>query len=118
MSNSTERTQQRELAALVLEMLAASERGNPDYLRVISFRVFSEAKWLRLRKLASSVMGDLGHDDAGPVRCGKADLPPDVRAKMDQDRIAAGQRAADKLRELQEGDIRTAAYLDDIARRR
>lgn len=56
--NVTQRTQQRELAALVLEMLAASERGVPNYLRVVSFRLFRRAKWMRLKDLAESVARD------------------------------------------------------------
>lgn len=44
-----------ELAALVLEMMGVSERGKPDYLRVISHKRFPREKWDRMAKLAKEL---------------------------------------------------------------
>lgn len=46
-----------ELGRLVGQMVAISERGCPDYLRIVSHRLFPRESWERMRELAGRLAG-------------------------------------------------------------
>lgn len=91
----------KELRRLVLDMIAASERGSPDYLRIISLRLFSREKWDRMADLAGPLVADEEVDEVsqappGPFERFFSQLTP-IAELADDDQHRAHLLAAYQL---------------------